>query len=126
VVFCNATGILKPPSCGQTFPYHQDGAYYGPADGRYLIANVYLQDVTPDNGSLKVVSRTHDRLWPHEETHGKKSVTLPTGAVVVHPQATAGDVLWFHLWTVHGSDQNRSTHARCAVRCGYAAEQVAS
>ena len=120
VIFVNATAILKPPSIGQTFPWHQDGAYYGPENGRYIIANVYLDDVTPDNGSLQIVPRTHDHLWPHDDARGKKAVMLPPDAEIIEPPAKAGDVCWFHLWTVHGSGPNHSSGPRRAVRVGYA------
>lgn len=115
----NVTGVLKPPEVGQTFPWHQDGVYYGPSDGRYILANVYLDDVTPENGSLQVIARSHTQLWAHHTDAGKKAVRLPPDPEVIAPQAQAGDVLWFYLWTVHGSGPNLSPHPRRAVRAGY-------
>ena len=117
-----AMGIIKPPQIGQSFPWHQDGAYYGPLDGRYVIANVYLDDMTPTNGSLRVLPCTHDRFRAHADRDGKKVVELgdldPIWPIV-EPHAKAGDVVWFHLWTIHGSAPNHSDRVRRAVRVGF-------
>jgi phytanoyl-CoA hydroxylase len=116
----HATGIVKPPIRGMTFPLHQDGVYYSPDDGRCVLANVYLDDVTPDNGSILFAVGSHTQLWPHDTTRGKKSVTHPAHFQnLVTPQAQAGDVVWFHLWTVHGSPPNQSPSCRRTVRVGY-------
>ena len=120
-VLYEATGILKPPQLGQSFPWHQDGAYYGPIDGHYVIANLYLDDVTPENGSLQVVPCSHRAALAHVERDGKKVVALD--GTPVEPQAKAGDVVWFHLWTVHGSPPNHGSTPRRAVRLGYTSEQ---
>jgi ectoine hydroxylase-related dioxygenase (phytanoyl-CoA dioxygenase family) len=83
-----------------------------------VIANVYLDDVTARGGSLRVISRSHGHLRPSGAT-GKRAVTLSPEAQIIEPQALAGDVLWFHLWTVHGSGPNHSASVRRSVRCGY-------
>lgn len=120
-VFEHATGIIKPPVIGLTFPLHQDGVYYSPPDGRCVCANVYLDDVRPDNGSILFAPGSHAELWPHDTAHGKKALTDPDRWFpgLVTPQAQAGDVVWFHLWTVHGSQPNVSPYCRRAVRVGY-------
>jgi len=119
-VFEHALGIIKPPIKGLTFPLHQDGVYYSPADGRCVLANVYLDDVTLDNGSILFAPGSHRQLWAHDTTRGKKSVSHPEQfQTLVTPQAQAGDVVYFHLWTVHGSPPNRSARCRRTVRVGY-------
>ena len=116
----HALGIIKPPVQGLTFPLHQDGVYYSPADGRCVLANVYLDDVTPDNGSILFAPGSHAKLWEHDTTRGKKSVSHPEHFPrLVTPQAQAGDVVYFHLWTVHGSPPNTSPMVRRGVRVGY-------
>ena len=116
----HATGIVKPPIRGMTFPLHQDGVYYSPDDGRCVLANVYLDDVTPENGSILFAPGSHGQLWPHDTTRGKKSVSHPEQFTnLIMPPAQAGDVVWFHLWTVHGSPPNRSASYRRSVRVGY-------
>lgn len=116
----HATGIVKPPIRGMTFPLHQDGVYYSPADGRCVLANVYLDDVTPENGSILFAVGSHTQLWPHDTSRGKKSVSHPEQFPnLVMPQAQAGDVVYFHLWTVHGSPPNTSPSYRRTVRVGY-------
>jgi ectoine hydroxylase-related dioxygenase (phytanoyl-CoA dioxygenase family) len=116
-----AVGIIKPAKIGQTFPLHQDGIYYAPENGRLVIANVYLDDVTPDNGSLRLAPGSHTRgLLPHTCAFGKKALAeADVPPTLVEPQAAAGDVVWFDLWTVHGSAPNRSRSLRRAVRAGY-------
>jgi hypothetical protein len=118
-VLDHAMGIVKPPQIGQTFPWHQDGIYYGPSDGHMVLANVYLDDVTPENGSLRIVPRTHGALLPHSTETGKKALPVEQFPAWVEPQATAGDVVWFHIWAVHGSAPNTSASVRRAVRVGY-------
>lgn len=118
VTVFEAVGIIKPPQIGQTFPLHQDGIYYGPIDGDYVIANVYLDDWTPTNGSLQLVPRTHYSLLTHDQ-RGKKQIPDETFPERVEPQALAGDVVWFHLWTVHGSQPNHSDLPRRTVRAGF-------
>lgn len=121
VVLDHALGIVKPPQLGQAFPLHQDGAYYGPADGRCVLGNIYLDDVRPDNGSLHLAPRSHGGPLVHHEEHGKKVLHPARFPTLIAPEAKAGDVVWFHLWTVHGSAPNVSPKARRAVRVGYCA-----
>lgn len=113
--------ICKPPEKGQAFPPHQDGAYYGPEHGRYVIATVYLDPVTADNGSIRFAPKTHDALIPHKpQDGGKKSLReLYRVDDMVEPQGQPGDVVWSHLWTVHGSKLNTSAQARRSVRIGF-------
>lgn len=125
LVLDHCMGIIKPPQVGQTFPWHQDGAYYGPASGIGVLANVYLDDTTADNGSIQVVPQTQTHLRAHSMVAGKKSLPDLDVSGAIEPQAKAGDVLWFHLWTVHGSRPNLSAFCRRAVRVGFLAPKCA-
>lgn len=121
VQVAEAFGIAKPPQVGMTFPPHQDGAYYGGDSGRYVMATVYLDPVTPNNGSIRFAPGTHRALIPHEpQERGKKSLAGKFSlADMVEPQAHPGDVVWSHLWTVHGSYPNTSDSIRRTARIGF-------
>lgn len=118
-------GIVKPPEIGQSFPLHQDGVYYGPRDGRYVYATLYLDDVTADNGSIRFLPGSHHTLLTHCTTTTGKQALPPDQYRLedtVLPWAKAGDVTWAHLWTIHGSAGNTSTAIRRTARIGFTAK----
>lgn len=120
-VFCDgAVGIVKPPAIGQRFPPHQDSAYYGPINGQYVGAYIYLDDVAPDNGSLELAPGSHGYMRTHVGTGTGKWFIEEDDFSYVIPHAKAGDVVWFHLWIVHRSSPNLSDRVRHSVRVGYA------
>lgn len=120
--------LVKQPLEGESFPPHQDGAYFGSEFPVYVIAYVYLDDVTPDNGSIGFVPGSHlTGLLPHERDRHGGDLFVPLQEYgmdrLVVPEALQGDVVIYGLWTVHGSAPNRSDRLRRAVRLGYTAKQ---
>ena len=84
--------------------YPQEGVYHRPL---LLNAAIYLQDLTPDNGPLRVVPGSHRRAMgitaeqrqaPHPEEQ------------LVYPRA--GDVVLFHNALLHSGSANRTPASR--------------
>jgi phytanoyl-CoA hydroxylase len=113
----------KAPGQGAPFPMHQDVPFYPHEDGRYIDALIHLDDATEESGCLKFLAGSHKLgklphiTGPDTEPH------LPTDQYrledAVSVPAKAGDVVVFHLWTVHGSAVNSSGRWRRLVRIGF-------
>ncbi len=119
----HSTLHAKKPGTGQPFPMHQDVPFYGHTDGRYIDALVHLDDATEENGCIKFLAGSH-KLGPLAHISGPEITPhlpvaqYPLSAAVSVP-AKAGDVVLFHLWTVHGSNVNRTQNWRRMVRVGF-------
>ena len=119
----HSTLHAKAPGAGMPFPMHQDVPFYPHTDGRYVDALVHLDDATEENGCIKFLAGSH-KLGPLEHISGPEVTPhLPTDqyrlADAVSVPAKAGDVVFFHLWTVHGSNVNRTPNWRRLVRVGF-------
>ena len=119
-----ATIVSKPPRIGQPFPLHQDDAFYPQRDGRYVIGVIYLDDTTPENGGIRFLPGSHRKgpiVHVQDPNANKKHLPLDQYHIAdtVEPEGKAGDVVWFHVWTVHGSYPNTSDHVRRTVRVGF-------
>jgi len=113
----------KAPSAGTPFPMHQDVPFYPHSDGRYIDALIHLDDADEVSGNIKFLAGSH-KNGPLEHIVGPEtSPHLPTDVYrledAVSVPAKAGDVVLFHLWTVHGSALNRSGRWRRLVRLGF-------
>jgi ectoine hydroxylase-related dioxygenase (phytanoyl-CoA dioxygenase family) len=111
----------KPPEVGSPFPLHQDNAFFAHADSGYVDTIIHLDASPEEAGCLRFVPGSHKK-GPLEHIRDG-APHLPTDqytlADTVPVPAEAGDVVLFHLWTIHGSDLNRSNSWRRAVRLGY-------
>jgi ectoine hydroxylase-related dioxygenase (phytanoyl-CoA dioxygenase family) len=119
----HSTLHAKAPGTGMPFHMHQDVPFYPHTDGRYVDALVHLDDATEENGCIKFLAGSH-KLGPLDHISGPEVTPhLPTDqyrlADAVSVPAKAGDVVFFHLWTVHGSNVNRTPHWRRLVRVGF-------
>jgi ectoine hydroxylase-related dioxygenase (phytanoyl-CoA dioxygenase family) len=119
----HSTLHAKPPSKGAPFPMHQDVPFYPHADGRYMDALVHLDDADELSGCIKFLVGSH-RLGPLEHIIGPDTAPhLPPDKFrleeAVAVPAKAGDVVVFHLWTIHGSSVNHSERWRRLVRLGF-------
>lgn len=119
----HSTLHAKAPGTGAPFPMHQDVPFYPHADGRYVDALIHLDDADENSGCLKFLAGSH-QLGPLAHITGPDiEPYLPPDQYrledAVSAPARAGDVLIFHLWTVHGSAVNRSQRWRRLVRAGF-------
>ncbi|HZT41567.1 MAG TPA: phytanoyl-CoA dioxygenase family protein [Chthonomonadaceae bacterium] len=118
---------LKPPETGMPFPMHQDSPFYRHEGFGYIDALVHVDDATLENGCLRFLPGSHT------QGHLDHVLTMPDGspcsphlptdryrlADTVACPAEAGDVVAFSIYTVHGSEINRTDRWRRLVRIGY-------
>ena len=108
----------KPPRRGSAFPVHQDWSYFPTEQDRMIAAIIHLTDATDEMGCVRVFPRSH-RLGRLDNSDG----TVPNALIDrdyplergVPMEARAGDVLFFHYCTLHGSRPNTSDRDRKTV-----------
>jgi len=122
----HSTLHAKPRQTGHPFPMHQDSAFYLHQDGRYLDVLVHLDDTRHENGEIRFLAGSHkgghlDHITQTEE--GPCTPHLPTDLYrltdTVPVPAERGDVVVFHIHTIHGSHINQTSQIRRMVRVGY-------
>jgi phytanoyl-CoA hydroxylase len=105
---------FKPPGArGQAM--HQDQHYLRAKPGTCMAAWMALDDTDESNGCMMLVPGSH--RWPLMCTAAAdttasftdEAVPLPAGVEPVAARMKAGDVLFFHGATVHGSHPNTTT-----------------
>ncbi len=109
----------KPAEAGSPFPMHQDWPYF-PSEKDSMIAGIiHVSDATDEMGCLRVYPGSH-RLGRIEGADGRRQNDVLDqypieDATIV--EAKAGDVIFFHYFTLHGSMPNRSDKVRKTVLC---------
>ena len=122
----HSTMHVKPPETGHPFPMHQDWAFYKHQDNRYVDVLVHLDNTRHENGEIRFLDGSHklgalDHVTQTPE--GPCTPHLPTDDYkldqTVPVPAKRGDVVIFHIHTIHGSHINTTPHNRRLVRVGY-------
>lgn len=124
VVLHHTKLFLKPPETGSPFPLHQDWRYFPTEHDSMIAAVIHVSDATEDMGCVRTVPGSH-HIGPQASTSGRTvwddpdefaafTREHPIEDATLHP-ARAGDVLFFHSFTVHGSGPNRSQRPRKTV-----------
>lgn len=111
----------KPPETGSPFPLHQDDAFFGHERDTYIDAILHIDDTPEESGCLRFIPGSHKGGPLEHIRNGAPHLPTDTyrlGDCVPVP-AKAGDLVLFCLWTIHGSDLNRTDHGRRVVRMGY-------
>jgi len=122
---------FKPPRMGGPTDWHQDHPYWPIIQPPDLVsAWVALEDATLENGCMRMVPRSH--LWgPHKDgTIGTDPETfaplydpalVPEGEriEIVPCEVRAGEAMFHHCLTWHGSPPNRSERGRPAIAVHY-------
>jgi ectoine hydroxylase-related dioxygenase (phytanoyl-CoA dioxygenase family) len=105
---------FKPPTArGQAL--HQDNLFLQAHPETCIAAWIAVDDCDADNGGLQVVPGSHryELVCPGEadpdESFTDAAITLPEGMTTIQTEMQAGDVLFFHGSTAHGSGPNRTT-----------------
>lgn len=109
----------KPAEQGSPFPMHQDWSYFPTIKDTMIAAIIHVSDATDEMGCLRVYEGSH-KLGRQLGTDGQSSTVAQIlenypieKAKIV--EASAGDVLFFHYFTLHGSMPNRSNKIRKTV-----------
>ena len=119
---------VKAGGGGGTFHFHQDNNYtrHDPALGSINIW-VALEDMTPDNGCLGIVPRSHQnqQIPSRNSDDGDQHQQVEVDPLSCLPiRMRAGDAVAFSRWTVHGSGPNTTDAARVAYALQYHREDV--
>ncbi len=107
----------KPPENGAPFPMHQDWSYFPTEKDSMLAAVIHLSDATDEMGCLRFYSGSH-MLGRLADSHGNLDTEILRRYPLENAEpapAKAGDVVFFHYFTIHGSMPNRSNSARKTV-----------
>jgi hypothetical protein len=123
----HSTLHIKPPQSGHPFPMHQDNPFYAHANGQYVDVLVHLDDTRHDNGEIRFLDGSHKLgALPHITTMPDGTACsphLPTDQYkledTVPVPAKRGDVVFFSIYTIHGSYINTTKQPRRLVRIGY-------
>jgi ectoine hydroxylase-related dioxygenase (phytanoyl-CoA dioxygenase family) len=117
IVLHHSKLFQKPAEAGSPFPMHQDWPYFPTVNDSMIAGIVHVSDATDEMGCLRVYPGSH-RLGRVEGADGRRQNDVLDqypieGATVV--EAEAGDVVFFHYFTLHGSMPNRSDRMRKTV-----------
>lgn len=116
----------KPPGSSVEVEYHQDHPFDPHTNDDVVVALLMLDDMTEENGCLRVVPGSHGNHFSHYE--GDKFIgRIPTDAYpemakhAVPITGVAGDLVLQHTWMVHGGEANRTNRPRRMLICDYTA-----
>ncbi len=119
IVLHHSKLFQKPPENGSPFPMHQDWPYFPTVHDTMIAGIIHVSDATDAMGCLRVYPGSH-KLGRIEGADGRRQ----NDVIDAHPiekatviEAEAGDVVFFHYFTLHGSMPNRSTATRKTVLC---------
>lgn len=109
----------KPSENGSPFPMHQDWPYFPTVRDSMIAGIIHVSDATDEMGCLRVYPGSH-RLGRIDGADGRRQNDVLDqypieDATIV--EAAAGDVVFFHYFTLHGSMPNRSNAVRKTVLC---------
>jgi len=112
IEFLSMKAVFKTGKVSYGSPWHQDASYWGGATK--VSAWVALDNAIPENGCLRVVPGSHDRLREHDNhpKEGKFDFRLDPSqlelSAAVDVRMSAGDVLFFHDLLSHSSHPNEN------------------
>jgi phytanoyl-CoA hydroxylase len=117
VVLHHSKLFQKPSETGAPFPMHQDWSYFPSIKDSMLAGVIHVSDATDEMGCLRVYPGSH-RFGRVSGSSGQFDSELLKshpieGATIL--EAEAGDVVFFHYFTLHGSMPNRSDRVRKTV-----------
>ena len=107
----------KPSENGAPFPMHQDWTYFPSYQDSMMAAIIWVSDATDEMGCLRVYPGSN-KLGRVPESSGQIENPLLAEYPIENAtvlEAKAGDVTYFHYFTLHGSMPNRSDKVRKSV-----------
>lgn len=128
--FENSKVNSKQPGAATTVKYHQDFAFEAHSNDDMVTVLFFIDEVTPDNGPLKVVPGSHTGPI-HEHWHNgvftgavSEAVDKEVQSQAVPCYGPAGSACLMHTRVVHGSEPNLSDGPRTLFICSYTAEDA--
>jgi hypothetical protein len=123
----HSTMHIKPPQTGHPFPMHQDYPFYEHIDDRYVDVLVHLDDTFHENGEIRFLDGSHKLgAIPHVVKNPDGTPCSPhlpfeqySLETTTPVPAKRGDVVFFSIYTIHGSYINQTKDPRRMVRVGY-------
>ena len=117
IVLHHSKLFQKPSEKGSPFPMHQDWSYFPTVKDTMIAGIIHVSDATDEMGCLRVYEGSHKlgRVLGSggmEESEVLEQHPIEDAKVI---EAEAGDVLFFHYFTLHGSMPNRSSKTRKTV-----------
>lgn len=112
----------KLPDGGASTHWHQDNYYFGTCSERIVSCGIYLEDSDVENGSLRVVPRSHleGAIVEHiRNPKGHGSWTQVDESVAVDLVIPAGTVVLFSANLLHGAYDNHSSRTRYSTAWHY-------
>ena len=110
--------FLKPPKLGSAFPLHQDWSYFPTEKNSMIAAVVHISNSTDDMGCIRLIPGSNN-LGKIKKSDGhsyiKKIHKKHPLSSAVPIEASSGDVLFFHCYTLHGSMPNISKSPRKTI-----------
>ncbi len=120
----------KLPGSATTVKWHQDFSFTPHSNDDVVTALIFVDDVTVDNGPLKVLPGSHrgvlHSLWHDGVFTG--AIADPVAADCENKAMTctgsAGSVCFMHTRLLHGSSDNRSSTPRTLFICVYSSDDA--
>lgn len=114
---------MKGPKVGSVIEWHQDFSYYPHTNSDLLTALIMLDDVTEENGPLRVVPGSHKLGLVDHSIDGffrgrVSGVQEENAETLILPK---GSVIFLHCMTLHASNKNESDKPRRAFLPAYRA-----
>lgn len=117
IVLHHSKLFQKPSEKGSPFPMHQDWSYFPTIKDTMIAGIIHVSDATDEMGCLRVYEGSHKvgrvlGSGGQNDSEFLEQYPIENARVV---EAKAGDVLFFHYFTLHGSMPNRSSTTRKTV-----------
>ena len=106
----------KPAGMGAPFPMHQDWSYFPSHNDTMMAGVIHITAATDAMGCLRVYPGSH-KLGRISGSSGASELLLAQYPIeqAMPVEVDAGDVVFFHYCTIHGSMPNRSNRTRKTV-----------
>lgn len=130
IKFENAKVNSKQPGTATIVKYHQDFPFEAHSNDDLVTVLFFLDEVTLNNGPLKVVPGSHrGPIYEHWHNGVFTGAVSDEVAEVMKAQAIpcygpVGSICLMHTRVVHGSEPNLSDSPRTLLICSYAAEDA--
>ncbi|MCA9835660.1 MAG: phytanoyl-CoA dioxygenase family protein [Trueperaceae bacterium] len=117
IVLHHSKLFQKPSEKGSPFPMHQDWSYFPTIKDSMIAGIIHVSKATDEMGCLRVYEGSHKvgrvlGSGGQNDSEFLEDYPIENAKIV---EAEAGDVLFFHYFTLHGSMPNRSTDTRKTV-----------